>query len=279
MNRKEIYVMKYPVLLSPLAFALTAILATTAHATQPGNSASSNAGGATAKISDTQHNFSNRVTNHETKNNASIDGSLGGASGNVGVNVASGDNNQQANAAAIATADTAFVFGVAIAGTGANASTGVEQKAYSNTLTNYGNPNNASVNNSGNGATGNLGINVAAGNYNQQKNDTSIASSETALVATASATVLQVSNGNVTDNNQGDVFEVESGLASQTSNFGGYWPHPQQTPKTPGVNNSSLSGSLGSVSGNVGVNIAAGGGNQQSNSLTIAAGCNACVGQ
>ncbi|MGU1043544.1 hypothetical protein ACSEO3_26820 [Pseudomonas aeruginosa] len=30
------------------------------------------------------------------------------------------------------------------------------------------------------------------------------------------------------------------------------------------------------VSGNVGVNIAAGGGNQQSNSLSIAAGCSSC---
>ncbi|TWE06982.1 hypothetical protein FB481_10463 [Pseudomonas sp. AG1028] len=269
--------MKPSVLLSPLAFALAAVLATSAHATQPSSGASSNASGATAKISDTQLNFGNRVTNHETKNNASVDGSLRNASGNVGVNVAAGDNNQQANAAAIATADTAFVFGVAVAGSGANATTGVEQRAYSNNLTNYGNPNNASVNNSANGATGNLGVNVAAGNYNQQKNDTTIASSETAYVANASATVLQASNGNVTDNNQGTVFEDESALAMQTSSYGGsWWPQPQQE-KTPSVNNASLSGSLAGVSGNVGVNIAAGGGNQQSNSLTIAAGCNACV--
>lgn len=46
--------------------------------------------------------------------------------------------------------------------------------------------------------------------------------------------------------------------------------------KTPVTNNASLSNSLQNVSGNVGVNIAAGGGNQQSNSLSIAAGCSSC---
>ncbi|QNH04337.1 hypothetical protein HNQ27_16755 [Pseudomonas sp. B11D7D] len=270
--------MKHSVLLSPLAFALAAMLATTVQAEGFGGGYG-NPNGANASVDDTQINHSNGVINNETKNTASIDGSLDGAAGNVGVNVAAGDNNQQANAAAIATADAAFVFG-GLASSSASASIGVDQQAYNNTLTNYGNPNNASVLGSANEATGNVAINVAAGNYNQQKNDMSIAASENALVATAASTITQTSSGNETENKLGDVFEVDAALPTVASGFGfgggGYNP---RTPQTPVVNNASLSDSLANASGNVGVNIAAGGGNQQSNSLAIAAGCNACVAQ
>lgn len=271
--------MKHSVRLSPLAFALAAMLATAVQADGFGGGYG-NPNGASASVDDTQINHNNDVINNETKNTAGIDGSLEGAAGNVGVNVAAGDNNQQANAAAIATADAAFVFG-GLASSSASASIGVDQQGYDNTLTNYGNPNNASVLDSANDATGNVAINVAAGNYNQQKNDMSIAASENALVATAASTITQTSSGNETENKLGDVFEVDSALPTVASGFGfggggGYNPH---TPQTPVVNNASLSGSLANVSGNVGVNIAAGGGNQQSNSLAIAAGCNACVAQ
>jgi hypothetical protein len=276
-NRKE-NTMKHSVLLSPLAFALAAMLATTVQAEGFGGGYG-NPNGANASVDDTQINHSNDVINNETKNTASIDGSLDGAAGNVGVNVAAGDNNQQANAAAIATADAAFVFG-GLASSSASASIGVDQQAYNNTLTNYGNPNNASVLGSANEATGNVAINVAAGNYNQQKNDMSIAASENALVATAASTITQTSSGNETENKLGDVFEVDAALPTVASGFGfgggGYNP---RNPQTPVVNNASLSDSLANASGNVGVNIAAGGGNQQSNSLAIAAGCNACVAQ
>ncbi|QNH03408.1 hypothetical protein HNQ25_13060 [Pseudomonas sediminis] len=270
--------MKHSVLLSPLAFALAAMLVTTVQAEGFGGGYG-NPNGANASVDDTQINHSNDVINNETKNTASIDGSLDGAAGNVGVNVAAGDNNQQANAAAIATADAAFVFG-GLSSSSASASIGVDQQAYNNTLTNYGNPNNASVLGSANEATGNVAINVAAGNYNQQKNDMSIAASENALVATAASTITQTSSGNETENKLGDVFEVDAALPTVASGFGfgggGYNP---RTPQTPVVNNASLSDSLANASGNVGVNIAAGGGNQQSNSLAIAAGCNACVAQ
>ena len=204
-----------------------------------------------------------------------IDGSLNGAAGNVGANVAAGDNNQQANAAAIATADAFFVFGFG-EGLQANASIGVTQQAYDNYLSNYGTQNNASVVDSGNDVQGSVGINVAAGNFNQQKNDMAIASSEQAFTAEASVNVLQESSGNDTHNNVGDVYEVNDGLQVVSSGFGWF---PPQTPQTPVVNNASLSNSLNNASGNVGVNIAAGGGNQQSNTLAIAAGCNACIAQ
>jgi hypothetical protein len=43
------------------------------------------------------------------------------------------------------------------------------------------------------------------------------------------------------------------------------------------VNNASVLNSLNGASGNVGLNVAAGGGNQQSNSLAVAVGCTACA--
>ena len=57
--------------------------------------------------------------------------------------------------------------------------------------------------------------------------------------------------------------------------------HPQM-PKPDGwknvvTNNASLDYSVNGNSGNIGVNNASGVGNQQSNSLSIAAGCSACA--
>ncbi|MDX1367831.1 hypothetical protein [Pseudomonas sp.] len=273
--------MKSKMILSPLAFALTAVIASGGAYAAGGNhnggnhNGGNNTTGASAVVNDTQMNYGNNVQNDETKNTATIDGSLNGAAGNVGANVAAGDNNQQANAAAIATADAFFVFGFG-EGLQANASIGVTQQAYDNYLSNYGTQNNASVVDSGNDVQGSVGINVAAGNFNQQKNDMAIASSEQAFTAEASVNVLQESSGNDTHNNVGDVYEVNDGLQVVSSGFGWF---PPQTPQTPVVNNASLSNSLNNASGNVGVNIAAGGGNQQSNTLAIAAGCNACIAQ
>jgi hypothetical protein len=262
-------------IISPLAFALTAVIASTAAYAGGGNHGGHNNTGASAIVNDTQLNYNNDVKNTATKNTATIDGSLNGASGNVGANVAAGDNNQQANAAAIATADAYFVFGHG-QGLAANASIGVNQQAYDNNLMNYGTQNNASVVDSGNDVQGSVGINVAAGNYNQQKNDMALASSEQAFTAEASVDVMQKSTGNYTNNGTGDVYEVNDGLQVVSSGFGWF---PPQKPQTPVVNNASLSNSLNNASGNVGVNIAAGGGNQQSNTLAIAAGCNACIAQ
>ncbi|WP_137822669.1 hypothetical protein [Pseudomonas sp. D(2018)] len=268
--------MKVSMILNPLAFAMATVLATGAYAAGGPPGPGAQASGSNASVADTQLNYSNQVENNETKNSANIDGSLNGATGNVGANVVAGDNNQQANAAAIATADASFVFGHAQGE--ANANINVTQKAHDNDLTNYGNPNSASITGSGNGAQGNVGMNVASGNFNQQKNDMAIASSEQATTATASVTVLQESNGNTTANNVGDVYEVDAGLNSVSSGMG--WnPGPISKPQTPVVNTASISGSLNNASGNVGVNVAAGGGNQQSNTLAIAAGCNACTAQ
>lgn len=244
--------MKVNTLLSPLALALVAVLSVSAHA--------SGSYGASASIADVQKNSHNHSTNKTVENTAEVDGSLGGASGNLGVNVAAGDNNQQANAAAIATADSAFVFGFGSSGS-AQASVDVYQNNHHNKLTNYGVPNNASLTDSAGGTSGNLGINIAAGNSNQQKNDMAVASSEKAYTAGADVDVYQTSYGNQVNNND---------LAGSYSSY-------KPKTSTPVVNNATVSNSLGGASGNVGVNVAAGSGNQQSNTLAIAAGCTACL--
>lgn len=324
--------MKKQHVLTPLAFGLALVLSSGAYA-------SGGLGdGASAVINDSQLSFKNNVLNKGTENTAVINDSLNNASGNVGANVAAGDNNQQANAAAVSTADAFFVFGVPVVSS-AVASIDVQQTAFKNDLTNYSMPNNAALVGSANDASGNLGINVAAGNYNQQKNDMAIASSSSAHTATASVDVSQKSFMNETDNlatlaygkqyvslglsaegdytgqsdQIGDVYldmwngenhpqgpiighvdldrEAqgaqdlngdggalafnEAGDINLSGSVSGYIPTVVGF-NTAVTNNATLSGSLNRVSGNVGVNIAAGGGNQQSNSLAVTAGCTAC---
>ena len=108
--------------------------------------------------------------------------SVTGNSGNVGVNVAAGDGNQQDNAAAIANAggnssaeDNSFVFG------DANSSAQVTQNSNRNHVTNWSSTAAAVVNGSINGSSGNLGVNIAGGDLNQQKNTMAIANSHSAL--------------------------------------------------------------------------------------------------
>ena len=366
--------MKIKYLLTPLALALATTLSAAAFAEgrndgHGGNNNSHDSSFAGAELTDSQENYSNYVNNEGTNNNASVDGSLGGANGNVGVNVAAGDNNQQANAAAIAAADSAFIF----------ASTDINQSAYGNLLENVSVPNNASLKNSANGVSGNLGVNIAAGNYNQQKNDMAIASSGDATSALASANTSQQSYGNATLNSavkdygnaqvslslnangsyngggkgsykgsesgttkgtadqignvyldswtgvaggnhgvhpggnatghidldnqaqgakdlnkdggalafnedgtykgreSGDLSFREQGSTSLAGSVSGYIPVVSGF-KAAVVNNANVTGSLNGVNGNIGVNVAAGGGNQQSNSLTMASGCNVCQG-
>ncbi|WP_454255432.1 hypothetical protein [Pseudomonas sp. Marseille-Q8238] len=264
--------MKTQPILKPLVIAVALAFSVGAFAGGQQNG-QNRADGATAEVSDSQTVEDNYVDNHETKNNATVDANAT-FTGNTGVNVVAGDNNQQANAAAIATADSFFVFGVE-----ANAKIDVDQNGNNNSVDNTGTQNNALVNGTLS-STGNLGFNAAAGNYNQQKNDLAIASSETAYVATASVDMDQQLNDNETINNTGKVYQVagEDSLAQSRTGQGGPGGNNgnNQTPQTPVVNNASLSGTV-TTTGNAGINLAAGAGNQQANSLAIAAGCTACA--
>lgn len=147
-------------------------------------------------IIDNRQSSSNNVgINWALSNDASIsDDTASSASGNLGFNVAAGDNNVQDNAAALSAADASFAFGLA------DAEVFVNQSGQGNLTLNTGVTNASSI--SGNAfanASGNIGVNVASGNNNQQKNALA-ASVATSRYATSSISSNQHSSGNLTDN-------------------------------------------------------------------------------
>jgi hypothetical protein len=303
--------------IKPLVFALAAIMAVAAHAQQrndnePGITLNA---GATATVMDTQSSHDNTVLNQGTLDSATVDSSGSNANGNLGINVAGGNANQQDNAAAIATADESFIFGTAVSATSAT------QTNNNNTAANYSTHATTALSNSGNSSSGNIGMNAASGDYNQQKNNLAIAVSG-GRVATATASANQTSN-NTTVGNYADrtntITTLKSTLAvagtykgtgqglvddndsrggrgrdssndngknklsfteSGTVELSGVATYQVLTPTgwaNPVTNSATMSNSLNSVSGNIGANVSAGIGNQQSNSLSIAAGCKSCM--
>lgn len=148
-----------------------------------------------AVVNDKQINGDNEVTNNEVKNAATIGGNaLNNASGNIGANVTSGDNNQQGNAAAFASADASFIFG------SSDAEVFATQAVMGNKATNLGNTNAAALGGAAlANASGNIGVNISAGNSNQQKNDLA-ASVAVARMATATVKADQLNGGNTTTN-------------------------------------------------------------------------------
>lgn len=121
---------------------------------------------AIAIVDNKQTNGANDAENTNLTNTASASDSVANnASGNIGVNIGAGDNNQQDNAAALSSADASFAFGMA------DAEVFVNQSGAFNSTMNAGVTNSATLSdNAFSGASGNLGVNVTAGNNNQQKN-------------------------------------------------------------------------------------------------------------
>lgn len=312
-------------------------------------------------IDNRQSSSDNLGLNENVTNDASIgDDVASSASGNLGFNVAAGDNNVQDNAAALASTDAAFAFGMA------DSEIFVNQAGSGNMVSNLGVTNNAGIGgNAFESASGNIAVNVTSGNNNLQKNALS-ASVATTNYATASVSSNQHSAGNMVENNglaqkytdtvdvslsgkaSGSSFAVGygayegSGNAYQSSNFyADAWEgqlHPAgpstghidydidsqgavANPNRDGVgglgfdteesgslvflelgvmeldaalsgtvtttnwlikdatNTASLSGSaFSSASGNIGVNVSAGTGNMQANSLAMAVGRPAAPG-
>ncbi|MFW3894613.1 heme utilization protein [Pseudomonas bharatica] len=329
--------MKPTMALKPLVFALAAVMAVAAQAggnnEHGGHNGGHNGGhdgntsyllsllvnaGSAATVIDTQTNAANWVNNQATRNDAKMDNSANGSQGNLGANTAAGDGNQQDNVAAIATADESFVFGSAMAVSSAT------QNNIGNGVANFSTKNTASLNSSANGSSGNIGVNVTAGDFNQQKNNLAIAVSG-GRVAVASAAANQTTTGLGVSNSADRTYKTDtlySGFAAYGKYQGNGWGYVEdessnghghgqghgggRTDKDPlkfheegdfalfGVasyqvltptgwvnpvtNTASLTNSLNGVSGNVGANVSAGNANQQSNSLSIAAGCRACTG-
>jgi len=128
-------------------------------------------------------------------NSSSIGDQVGSsASGNIGMNVAAGDNNAQDNAAALSATDASFAFG------SADSEVFVNQAGNNNMTTNWGVTNDASVSgNAFNAASGNIGVNVTSGNNNEQKNALTAAVS-TAAFAQSSISSNQISSDNSVSN-------------------------------------------------------------------------------
>ncbi|WP_260955793.1 heme utilization protein [Pseudomonas citri] len=328
--------MKPTMALQPLVFALAAVMTMAAqaggHDNGHGNGHDNHHGhhgpkgpnweqqlsisaGATATVLDEQNSDGNVVTNQATRNTAEAKDSLNGSNGNMGANIAGGDGNQQDNAAALATADESFIFGSAVS---ASSATQVNNDNY---VKNNSTQNTASLTNAGNNGSGNIGINVTAGNFNQQKNNLAIAVSG-GRVAQASASADQTSTGLEVDNKGVRTYKTDTLTSTYSAsgtfkakgtgtaeddhggwdNKGGYGgghdddkfkfsavgtfelagSNTQQVLtrdgwKNPVINNATMTNSMNGFSGNGGANVSAGVGNQQSNSLSIAAGCKACM--
>jgi hypothetical protein len=172
------------------------------------------------------------------QNNAAGIGSnaLQGAAGNIGVNLASGANNQQGNSTALSYVSRGKSHAWASATAAAN------QLSVSNIASDTHTTDSSFVNgNAAQNASGNIGINVATGVQNQQQNGLALVSvASTHAMATASAPVSQMAYSNL------------GGTVASTYA-------------------SSVSGNaLQNASGNIGLNVAAGNGNQQSNTMAIA---------
>ena len=261
-------------------------------------------GAATATAVSGQVSTGNSYTEDDSTNNASLNNTvLQHASGNIGVNNAAGNGNSQGNALSVAVVSNH---------NGATANAGSLQIGVGSTATSKeDNTNNASINNKVlEDASGNVAVNNAAGDGNQQANDLSIAvnskehsgladadtlgiqalnsnfvapdnSGATHNNASLSNDVLENASGNVTANNaagfnnqqsnSGAIAVSDNGLAHafagglQISAGGNYAAGDSVT------NNASVSNEvLQNASGNVSVNNTAGAGNQQMNSMSIA---------
>lgn len=159
---------------------------------------------AIAVVDNRQSITGNAASNSLLANDAAItDDVAANASGNLGFNVAAGDNNAQDNAASLSAADASFSFGMA------DAEVFVNQHGSGNTTMNMGVTNAAGLSgNAFSGAAGNIGVNVASGNNNEQKNALA-ASVATSAYAQSSISSNQTSSGNAVTN-QGYFDEVSS---------------------------------------------------------------------
>lgn len=226
---------------------------------------------AAATIDRKQFTDDNGVKAELSDNTSTVSGSGNGATGNIGINVASGDLNKQANDTAIASGESAegsnaqgasAMFGWPGHGGGskdddasmvfAKAATYSIQSSSNNSYYNDGTTNAASLSGSLNNVSGNIGANIAAGAGNIQNNAMTLAVGQGSS-AEATTGGVQVSYNNLSDND----------LVVESAN----WWSVELSGNT---NTAELNNSLANASGNVGVNIASGNGNMQSNTLSIA---------
>jgi len=203
---------------------------------------------AMATVNNAQELSANDVVSHGVGNSAQVDGVAQGAEGNLGMNVASGSLNVQDNAAALAAADAESVFGYSVS------MVQVGQSSTGNSFTSNNVQNNAGIGEGAfAGASGNIGVNVAAGTGNSQKNSLAATTGPgDVTVALASSEQLAQCNTIRDEGKHGKHFAYNTNVSSLDD------------------------GAFNGASGNIGVNLAAGNGNLQSNSLSMAVSCNTC---
>jgi hypothetical protein len=166
--------MKVSTTLKPLVFAIAAAMALAVQANSQSNDDDDplldrRAGDSSASVSRDQYvGDDNAVSNEGTENTVELSDSLEGNDGNVGANFAAGSMNQQGNDVVIATADEDFVFGTATASITMN-------QDNEGSVAQVSNANSIDASGFGNDASGNVGLNMAAGDLNQQGNALAIA--------------------------------------------------------------------------------------------------------
>ena len=194
---------------------------------------------ALAVINDKQANVLNETFNDKTQNSATVLESVGeSASGDIGINISSGDNIQQDNATALTVGkagDGSLMFSV-------DAEVFSYQDSEFNDTDNNGTTNEATLGDSALAtASGNIGVNIAAGTNIQQKNNLAVAVVDNGILAEANVSAEQYSDHNYTTNDST-------------------------------VNTSSIAGwTLSSATGRVGLNVSSGTNNQQANHMAITA--------
>ncbi|MOA34625.1 hypothetical protein D3C78_1560110 [compost metagenome] len=120
---------------------------------------------------------------------------------------------------------------------------------------------------------------MTTGDFNQQKNNLAIAVSGGRVAEAAAAANQSTSGLNVTNNARHDDSTPTDLVTVGVLGLAGVTTQQVMTPegwKPPVTNNASITGSMNNFSGNGGANVSSGVGNQQSNSLSIAAGCRSC---
>lgn len=208
-----------------------------------------------AVIDDKQYGTGNQGDNFLLQNTATAgDEVMSQASGNIGLNMASGDNNLQDNATAMTALDqTRYNAGLI------DSEVFVRQTTENNTTTNQGVENTATIGVSAFvNANGNIGVNVATGNNNLQKNNMAM-SVGNGVIAEASVNTEQNVHNNITNNlplsvsTPGEPGEVSGHLVMQDVTFVATAPAPGVQAGISGTRNTeSENGHYGGLSSETG---------------------------
>ncbi len=187
-------------------------------------------------------------------NTASIDNTGNDLTGNIGANMASGTGNAQGNEAALASlADANSVF--------ASAQTFSTQVSAVNGNLAIASTNKAKLNDSFNDVSGNVGVNIASGSGNMQDNQLAAATQNATENNSSRMGGHPPSNGGNKDGNVVKATGSNQQLVALTLNG---------ALDCDLTNMASISHALNGATGNIGANMAAGYGNLQHNSLSIA---------